>query len=239
MFNKSTVIAIIPARSGSKGLKDKNILNLNGIPLIAWTINAALESKYIDKVVVSTDSADIQKIAEKYGAEAPILRPKELATDSSQTYTAIEHMLNYYRLNFKQEFEFVVLLEPTSPLRTFEDIDEAINKIGMHESATSIVGVGRCENQHPDFLVKVGTGGFISSFAGPTIASKRRQEISPVFFLEGSIYISRTKSLEEFKSFYQNRTIAMEFPKWKTFEIDDYTDFLIVEKLLQNELRLK
>lgn len=239
MYNKSSVIAIIPARSGSKGLKNKNILNLNGLPLIAWTIKAALESTYIDNVVVSTDSIDILEIARRFGAEAPILRPREISLDSSQTYSAIEHMLDYYRLKLKQEFEFVVLLEPTSPLRTAEDIDNAIIKLALHPKATSIVGVGKCETQHPDFLVNIGAEGYISSILETKIASKRRQDISSVFFLEGSIYISRTKSLREFKTFYQDRTIAFEFPKWKTFEIDDFTDFLIVEKLLQNESRLK
>jgi N-acylneuraminate cytidylyltransferase/CMP-N,N'-diacetyllegionaminic acid synthase len=238
MYKSSSVIAIIPARSGSKGLKNKNILNLNGLPLISWSIKEALESQYIDQVVVSTDSVEIQEIAIKFGAEAPILRPPKLADDSSQTYTAIEHMLDFYKISRQQEFEFVVLLEPTSPLRTFEDIDNAIEKLGLHPKATSIVGVGRSETQHPDFLVNIGTEGFISSLAGTNVYSKRRQDISPVFFLEGSIYISRTDSLREFKSFYQDRTIAVEFPKWKTFEIDDLTDFLIVEKLLQNKSRL-
>lgn len=239
MYKKSSVIAIIPARSGSKGLKDKNILDLNGSPLISWTIREALKSEYIDNVVVSTDSVEIQQIAKRFGAEAPVLRPSHLAVDSSPTYTAIEHMLDYYKLTYQKEFEFVVLLEPTSPLRTFEDIDFAMNKLGLHPKATSIVGVGRCETQHPDFLVKIGKEGFISNLAGTNIVSKRRQDISEVFFLEGSIYISKTDSLKEFKSFYQDRTIAVEFPKWKTFEIDDLTDFLIVEKLLQNQARPK
>lgn len=238
MIKGQSIIAIVPARAGSKGLVNKNLKKLNGIPLVAWSINAGLNSRFIDKVVVSTDSLEIQEVAINYGAESPILRPKDLASDESQTHDAVDHMLTYYKNELNEEFDFVVLLEPTSPLRTFEDIDNSIQKLANHKIATSLVGVGKCEAQHPDFLVRISDDGIVSSLSGQKVESKRRQEITDVFFLDGSIYISKVSSLNLFKSFYQQYTLAFEFPKWKNFEIDDSTDFLIVEKLLENEARL-
>lgn len=238
MINDKNVLAIIPARSGSKGLTNKNLMLLNGLPLVVWSINAAVNSKFIDKVVVSTDSPEIQRVAVQNGAESPILRPKELSTDESLTYEAVEHVITYYKNSLSEQFDLIVLLEPTSPLRTSEDIDNSILKLINHSTATSLVGVGRCETQHPDFLVRISADGLISSFSNFRLEAKPRQSISKVFFLDGSIYISKVESLIFFRSFYQENTIAFEFPKWKNFEIDDYVDFLIVEKLLDNEARL-
>lgn len=231
MIEDLSVLAVIPARAGSKGLAQKNLLNLNGHPLVAWSIMAGLESKYIDSVLVSTDSCEIQEIAQEYGAEAPFLRPSKLAQDNSSSYKVVEHAIHFLRENQGREYDYIALLEPTSPLRTAEDIDEAILLLHQNKEATSVVGIGKCENQHPDFLVSKNNAGFISNYGKKKLAHRRRQELSKVYFLEGSIYLSRSESLEKEKSFYQKKTIGLEFPKWKNYEIDDIIDFMIIERL--------
>ena len=144
MYNNKEVLAIIPARGGSKRLPGKNIKDLNGKPLIAWTIDAALRSKYIDKSVVSTDDEIIAEISQKYGAEVPFIRPKELATDTASSIDVILHAINFYKTK-GEPFEYVILLQPTSPLRTTEDIDHAFEM--LNEETKAIVSV--CETEHP------------------------------------------------------------------------------------------
>jgi N-acylneuraminate cytidylyltransferase/CMP-N,N'-diacetyllegionaminic acid synthase len=127
MFNKKKILCVIPARSGSKGIKNKNTKKLGGQPLIAWPIKAALKSRYLDMVLVSTDSLKISKLAKKYGAEVPFLRPKELATDTAATVNVIKHAIKF--LNKKLYiFDYVLCLEPTSPLTSGNDIDNAIDQ---------------------------------------------------------------------------------------------------------------
>ena len=128
MIGNKSIIGIIPARAGSKGLIDKNIRYLMGKPLIAWSIEVGLLSKYIDELVVSTDSSDIAKISEEIGATVPFLRPLDLASDDASTIAVIEHALNYFRTVLDKQFDYCVILEPTSPLRDVDDIDKAIEQ---------------------------------------------------------------------------------------------------------------
>ncbi len=126
MLNDKSFLAIIPARGGSKRLPRKNVMNLAGKPLIAWTIEAALNSTYIDEVMVSTDDREIAEIAQQYGASVPFFRPTELATDLTSTFDAIKHTLDFYA-EMGEKYDFSVLLQPTSPLRESRHIDNAIN----------------------------------------------------------------------------------------------------------------
>lgn len=231
MFKGKNVVAVIPARAGSKGLPEKNIRNLLNKPLIAWTIEAAMDSSYIDLILVSTDSIEIAKIAKQYGAEAPFIRPSELAQDETPSVLVIEHALDYCENNFTEKFEYVVLLEPTSPLRDSDDIDRAFKQLLKHETATSIVGISRTEAQNPAFLFTVETDGFLKGFSESHLAT-RRQEVRDVFFLEGSVYLTTCREFRKNEGFYHSKTIGCIFPKWKAFEIDDLTDFIIVEALL-------
>ena len=236
MINGRKVIAIIPARSGSKGLPGKNTQDLCGKPLIAWSIDSALGSKYIDTTVVSTNSVEIMKVGHEFGAEVPFLRPEELATDDALTFDVIKHTLDYYKFNLGEDFFYTVLLEPTSPLRNSEDIDRAMLQLTHNHHATSAVGVSRTEAQNPNFLVKISEGGLISKFDGLEIVVKRRQDIDDVYFLEGSVYISETEALLKNRSFYHNQTIGCIFPKWKSLEIDDADDFIMVEALMRERI---
>ena len=129
MINGKTVIAIIPARGASKGLPGKNIKPLCGKPLIAWSIEAGLGSQYIDEVMVTTDSEKIAGIAREFGATVPFIRPAELASDTATSVDVIRHVLNFYEIKLYKNFEYTVVLEPTSPLRVKEDIDNDIEQL--------------------------------------------------------------------------------------------------------------
>ncbi len=234
MIDGKSVIAIVPARGGSKGLPGKNTREICGRPLLAWSVRAGLKSRYVDEVIVSTDSEDIAQVALKAGAKVPFLRPSELAQDTSTSFDVIAHALDHYK-KLGTQFSYITLLEPTSPMTTSEDVDQALEKLVRHKSATSIVGVCKTESQNPAFLVKISETGLISGYQQTDMPVLRRQDIPDVYFFEGSLYISEIPFLLERKSFYHHRTLACKFPKWKSFEIDDIDDFTIVEALMKQK----
>jgi N-acylneuraminate cytidylyltransferase/CMP-N,N'-diacetyllegionaminic acid synthase len=236
MINGKSVIAIIPARTNSKGLPGKNIKELCGKPLSAWSIEAGLTSKFIDVVVVSTDSQEIVSIAHDYGASAPFIRPQDLSTDEAKSFFVIKHALEYYQSEFNKSFDYTVLLEPTSPQRDWVDIDEAMQELDRSPQAKSIVGISKTQSQNPAFLVKMKDDHSLTGFGTSEIGSKRRQEVEDVYFLEGSIYISETEYLLRMESFYHDATVGYIFPKWKSYEIDDIDDFTIIEALMAKNI---
>lgn len=232
MYKDKKFIAIIPARSGSKGLPDKNIKILNGKPLIAWSIETALECKYIDEVVVSTDSQKYAGISKEYGANVPFIRPVEYATDTASRKEVIEHTINFYKQNGKK-FDYIVFLEPTSPLRTVDDLNIAIEQLMENKNgAESIVGVCELESFHPAFLIKL-QNGFLE-FLDSNQQSKvlRRQDLETFYFYEGSLYISDVDKYLQ-KEFYHNKTIGYVVPRWKSLEIDEIEDFIMIEAIMK------
>ena len=235
MINGKTVIAIIPARSGSNGLPGKNIKPLCGKPLIVWSIEAGLGSKYIDEVMVTTDSQEIAGIARKFGASVPFIRPAELASDAAASMDVIRHVLNFYKNSLHKNFDFTMLLEPTSPLRVKEDIDNAIDKLLENPQAEAIVGICKTESQNPAFLVKKNINNFLFGYENSDMKILRRQDIADVYFFEGSVYVSDTAILLTKNTFYHENTLGYEFPKWKSIEIDDLDDFIMVEALMINK----
>jgi len=235
MINGRSVLAIIPARGGSKGLPGKNIKELCGKPLIAWSIAAGLGSQYIDEVMVTTDSEETATVARKFGASVPFLRPAELASDTATSIDAVKHVIDFYGRELHKKFYYIMLLEPTSPLREREDIDKAIELLLANPLATSVVGVSKTESQNPAFLVKKNQQGFIVGYEDKQMKVLRRQEIEEVYFFEGSIYVSRTDALLAKNTFYHEHTLGYEFPKWKSLEIDDEYDFVMVEALMKHK----
>jgi CMP-N,N'-diacetyllegionaminic acid synthase len=229
------VLTVVPARSGSKGLPGKNILEINGKPLIAWSIEAGLASKFVDEIILSTDSLEIAEIGKKFGAKIPFLRPSELAQDKTSTSDVLLHLISELEKQ-GQYYTHLLLLEPTSPLRTAEDIDTAFELLIKNTEAESIVGVSVVESQHPSFCVSVDNEGFIHSASNYKVL--RRQEIDELYFYEGSVYITRIDSYKLHKSFYHNKALALKMPKWKSYEIDDLTDYIIVESLMKNKNKL-
>lgn len=234
MISDKKVLSIIPARGGSKGLPGKNILPLAGKPLLAWSILAAKKSKYIDKCIISTDDKEIAKVANSYDCEVPFLRPSELALDETSSFEVVEHAIQFYKRN-NCEFDYIILLEPTSPLRNSKDIDDALERlVSNYKIADSIVGVSKVEESHPVFDVRINRNGLISPYASKSFNSFRRQDIEPLFFFEGSLYISKTKTLLNEKNFYHERTLPFIIPKWKSIEIDEMLDMVIAEAIIKN-----
>ncbi len=233
MYQGKSFLAVIPARGGSKGLPGKNIKKINGKPLIAWSIGAAFRSKYLDEIMVSTDSDDISRIASEYGASVPFLRPKYLSGDKVATFDTIRHTINFYKNKLKKTVDYIVLLEPTSPLRTFNDIDRAIEQL-LGSTATSVVGVCKTESQNPAFLVNKDSDNFISGYEDIDMKSKRRQDIKSVYFFEGSLYISKIKEYLSSETFYHKGTMGYEVPKYKSLEVDDIYDFIMIEAIMIN-----
>ena len=156
MINGKKIIAIIPARGGSKGIPGKNIKQICGKPLIAWTIKQALSSRYIDEVFVSTDSKKIATVSKKYGAGVPFLRPAKYALDSSPTSDAVIHTLDTFEAMGKK-FDYLMVLEPTSPLRKRNDIDSSIKLIATGKKADCLISVGQVHTEHPMIIKKIFT----------------------------------------------------------------------------------
>lgn len=232
MYKGNSLIAIIPARSGSKGLPNKNIKLLNGKPLISWSIETALRCNYIDEVMVSTDSEEYAKIGRSSGANVPFIRPAEYASDTATRKDVIQHTINFYKKNGK-EFDYIVFLEPTSPLRVLDDLKNAIEKLlNNTNGAESIVGISKVESTHPDFLVELKNGflSFPDSNQQPRI--QRRQDLKTIYFYEGSLYISKTNAYLE-KEFYHNKTLGYIVPRWKSLEIDEIEDFIMIEAIMK------
>ncbi len=233
MKYNNNILGLILARSGSKGIKQKNISKLCGKPLIAWTINSALKSKRLTDVILSTDSTTIAKIGKKFGADVPFIRPLKFSKDKSPSIDAIEHAIKWLRKKGKN-YEFVVLLEPTSPLRDHNDIDLAINKI-IKLKAQSLVSVSKAVALHPAYLYKKTKTEKIKPFKTYKKKYIRRQDIEPVYFMEGTIYISKVSTLLKKKTFCHKNTLMYEVPKWKSFEIDDSLDLILVRAIIQNK----
>lgn len=233
MYKNKSFLAIIPARSGSKGLPGKNIKNLCGKPLIAWSIEVAKKSKYLDEIMLNTNSEKIANIAKKFGANVPFLRPQNLAQDTSSTFDVVKHTIEFYKNELKKEFDFIVLLEPTSPLREVCDIDNAIEILLDNNLADAIVGICKTQGQNPAFLIRKDDNGFISGYCDKNMPVIRRQDIEDIYFFEGTIYISKTDILLEKQTFYHKKTLGYEVEKFKSLEIDDIYDFVMIEALMK------
>ena len=236
MYKNKKILALIPARGGSKGLPGKNIKPMLGKPLIGWTIEQALASEFIDKVVVTTDDKEIAEISRKFKADVPFLRPRELAQDSSPTMDAVLHAVNWFEEN-GELYDILVLLEPSSPLRDSEDIDNSIKLLSSTPEAESIVGICQVESAHPSFIVQLGKENFLIPYLNKEFKVIRRQDIEDLYFFEGSLYVSLINSLKSRKNFYHEKCLEYIVPKWKSYEIDDLSDFIIIEALMKAKLK--
>ena len=230
-------IAIIPARGGSKGLPKKNIRLLCGKPLISWTIEQANASRYLDTVFVSTDSEEIATIARQYGAVIPFMRPAELARDDSPTADAVVHAIHQFSKAGKQ-FDYIVLLEPTSPLRKPADIDNAIELIIESPDADCLVSLGEVHMEHPMIVKRIGENGFLTPYMLGTRKIHQRQQADRAYFPYGVVYISKVPAFLKNRTFYSERTVPHLIDRWQNYEIDDEIDFLIVEQLANSKLKV-
>lgn len=231
MFEERRVLAVVPARGGSKGLPGKNLRLLGGKPMIAWTIEAAQASRRIDRVVVSTDCEEIAAVARQYGAEVPFLRPAELASDHARSFDALLHAIDWQEEN-GFVFDLVVWLQPTSPLRCGEDIDRAI-ELYFSRDAEAVVSV--CEtDHHPWWSNTLPEDGCMRDFLRPEALNSNRQQLPAFFRLNGAIYLASPQFLKINGSFYSDRTFAYVMPKGRSVDIDDAIDLCMAEALLSS-----
>ncbi len=229
MLNNKTIIAIIPARGGSKGIPRKNIKPLAGKPLISWTIIEALKSKYIDNVIVSTEDPEISEISLKYGADVPFLRPKHLATDSAKGIDVYIHAINWFRKK-GVSFDIVVVLQPTSPARISEDIDGALNYF-LKKNADMVISVCKTEH-HPYWAGTLPKDLRMDKFIDSKLMFMNRQDL-PVFYrLNGAIEISTSQYLLRNMNALGKNTFAFIMSPDRSIDIDSSIDFEFAELLI-------
>ncbi|MFO7871466.1 MAG: acylneuraminate cytidylyltransferase family protein [Kiritimatiellia bacterium] len=234
-------IGLVTARAGSKGLLRKNVTNLAGKPLIAWTIQAALRSGRLSRVVLSTEDCSIADTGARYGAEVPFLRPKELASDEAGHMEVVLHLLKWLSKNMGLCPTYVMLLQPTSPLRKTSDINEAV-EIASSRRADSVVSV--CETHcHPYLIKSLRKDGTLASFMenAPDSGSRsiRRQDLPPAYFVNGAIYLTKTEVLLNKKTFFPERTYPYVMPAARSYQIDSQWDRDLVEMIMLNERECK
>lgn len=228
MHKDKRVVAIIPARGGSKGVPRKNIRLLRGAPIIAWTIDAAKQCPYIDKCLVSTDDIEIADISVRHGADVPFLRPSEIARDDSKTIDVIVHALDWLAKS-GERYDIVILLQPTSPLRTGEDISGAIDML-LAKNAQAIVSV--CHAEHnPYWANTLPPDGSMADFLKPGVMGKNRQDLPYFFRLNGAVYVGYSAYVRAHNGFFGEKTFAYIMPKERSIDIDDELDLKIAERM--------
>lgn len=225
-----SVIAIISARGGSKGIPKKNIKKLGDKPLIAYTIEEALKSKYLDHVFVSTEDLEIAEISKAYGAQV-IDRPSALAEDTSKAVDVILHAVEYLEEEGIHP-QIIVLLQPTSPLRNTADIDAAV-KLFLDNECDSVISV--CEPDHSPFWCFTFSGRYLQPLFDKKYDNIRRQDLQKVVMPNGAIYISSPESIRKLDGFYGDRTIPYCMPSERSIDIDTPLDFAIVEMLISED----
>lgn len=232
MIYGKRMLAIVPARGGSKGLRGKNIKMLAGKPLIAWTIDTAKECRMIDKIVVSTDDTEIASIAKRYGAEAPFLRPAELAADSTSMIDVIGHCIKWLEEQ-KDKYDLVILLQPTSPLRSVKDIENVIKTL-FKLNARSIISV--CEvDHHPYWTNTLPDDHSMKEFINLN-ANVNRQNLPAYYRLNGAVYLSFIDYFKKYKGFYGKSTYAYIMPKERSVDIDSNLDLKLAEVLINEQM---
>ncbi|OAM07260.1 CMP-N-acetlyneuraminic acid synthetase [Acinetobacter baumannii] len=231
MIGQYRVTALIPARGGSKRLPRKNVKLLGDKPLIVWSIEVAKTSKYIDRVIVSTDDEEIKQVSEQYGAEVPFLRPEHLSNDQASSFDVIKHAISFLKLN--QPNELIVLLQPTSPLRLVSELDAAL-EFFIAKKAQGVVSISETEHS-PMWSNTLPENGCMSDFIRPEVQGKRSQDLPKFFRLNGSIYIYETLCLlEQSKIFFNENVYGFETSLKTAIDIDTDLDFLIAETIMKN-----
>ena len=230
MFEGKSFVAVVAARAGSKRLPGKNLRSMAGQPLIGWTLDAALASRTLDHCVVSTDEPRIADFATDRGLVVEALRPAALATDTATSTEVVAHELA--ALAHKGlRFDYVVLLQPTSPLRTAEHIDAA-NALACEREADAVVSVCRCEH-HPYWSCRLGVDGRVEGFLGGELPRRASQSLPPYFRLNGAIYVVRTDTFARTGSFFAgDKLYSYEMSPDASVDIDTLADFQIAEDRL-------
>lgn len=230
--NKKSFLCVIPARGGSKGIPNKNIIDLCGHPLIYYIIKAVKESNIFDKIIISTDSNEIKKVCEECEINIPFLRPKELGLDDSLVEDTVFHALKYIKKNDK-EYDYVCLTQPTSPLINAVDFKEAKKKligkkadmvISVNETLENIAWTGKLSNNLS-----------MKNFCQEKTYRNRRQDFKKNYILNGAFYLGRWDIFYNRKNYYKQKTYAHVIPQERSWDIDSYFDLKIVKLLLKDK----
>lgn len=225
MIGTRKVLALIPARGGSKGIPGKNIADLAGKPLIAWTIEAAQACSGVDLVVLSSDEHAIAEVAARFGCAVPFVRPPELATDEASSMDVVYHALEQL-----PGFDVVLLLQPTSPLRTAADIEACLDLL---RGAPAVVSV-RPSEDHPYLTFAINDVGIMTPYAKPSVSqSLRRQDLPGAWCLNGAIYAADVEWLKSQRSFFSSETIAYKMPAERSIDIDTPADLRLADEILR------
>ncbi len=224
MIDGKKILAIIPARGGSKGIPRKNIKLLAGKPLIAWTIEEAKKSKYIDRLILSSEDEEIIQVAKQWGCEVPFKRPIDLAMDDTPGIEPVIHAIN----TLKEKYDYVCLLQPTSPLRTVKEIDGCIEKC-FFSKKSSCVSVTEVD-KHPYWMYEMDGFNFLKPLFEDKLVA-RRQDLPKMFSLNGAVYIATRNQLLEKNTFISKETIGFVMDKKSSIDIDDNLDYVFAERL--------
>jgi len=227
MIHEKTILAVIPARGGSKGLPRKNIRILRGKPLIAWTIGEAKKSKYIDRLILSSEDAEIISVARQWGCETPFVRPRELASDETPGVEPILHAIDA----LSKKYDYVVMLQPTSPLRIAEDIDGCI-EMCFNSTAPVCVSMTKPE-KNPEWMYRVADTGSTVPVTNLGYTSSRRQDLQPAFVLNGAVYVAETAWLKQHRTFISEEMKAFRMPPDRSKDVDTELDLEFCEFLLR------
>lgn len=230
MIQNKRVLAYIPIRSGSKGIPDKNIIDVCGKPLVAYSIEAAKKSKYVDRIIVSTDSPKYAEVVKEWGAEAPFIRPAELASDTAVEMDACQHMMCWVKDNW-QKFDIVLKLQATSPLRIAEDIDKAIEKI-VEKDADSVVTVTEAST-HPFWMNTLPVDHSLKNFISKEVARKNRQQLPVYYQLDGLVFAAKWDFLEKHKLWFSDNSYATITPNVRAVDIDGPIELELVRTLIK------
>ena len=228
MIAGKRVLAVIPARGGSKGVPGKNIRALAGRPLIAWTIAAAKHAPELDRVIISSDDADIIETAKAWGGKAPFTRPAELARDDTPGIAPVLHALDA----LPESYDYVVLLQPTSPLRTGADISAAL-ALCLEQNAPACVSVSAPQHA-PWWMFRLDESRRMHSLFPKDALPTRRQDMPEVYALNGAIYVAEVNWLRKSKAFLTPETVAYVMPRERSLDIDTELDFVMAEALVGN-----
>ena len=218
MINDKTVLGVVPARGGSKGVPHKNIRMAAGKPLIAWTIEEARKSKYIDRLVLSSEDPEIMEVASRYGCDVPFRRPVELASDDTPGIAPVLHVLEKL-----PGYSYVALLQPTSPSRAAEDIDRCIERC-EENNAMSCVSVVKCQ-QHPYLMFSADRNFTLQRLVPEASNFHRRQDYPDFFLLNGAVYVAQAEWLQRSRTFISDETVGYEMPEERSLDIDTEEDF--------------
>ena len=229
---KKSILGVTLARGGSKGIKNKNLVKINRKPLIYFTIKEAKKCKKITNYIVSADSNKIKKIATKYKAEVPFIRPKKFSKDNSTSASALKHALIECEKIFNKKFDYVIELMATNPLKSAADINAVIN-ILLKNKSDSVIAVNQLFDHHPARIKKI-VKGKIFDFAIKEKLESRRQDLKPnAYVRSGSIYAMSRKFVMNEKRYFSGKSLAYILPLKRTINIDDPNDLLIAKKKLE------